>query len=92
MSNHFSFFLFFCCGKNVKVVGVSDGKVFEAICQVESKRTRSNVERFLFPLPFCPSPFLIFLIFLSAYQHDNWLLILAISRVRLAPIVSIRLS
>lgn len=97
MSNWFLFFLFFvffAVGKMLRLSGFLTGKVFEAICQVESKRTRSNVERFLFPLPFCPSPFLIFFffIFLSAYQHDNWLLILAISRVRLAPIVSIRLS
>lgn len=34
---------------------------------------------------------LSFLVCLSAHQHDNWLLILVISRVRLTPIVSIRL-
>ena len=36
-------------------------------------------------------PILALFLSLSAHQHDNWLLILVISRVRLTPIVSIRL-
>lgn len=92
MSNHF---FFFCFARNVRVVGVfwRDGFWGDLSGRIKAH----SIKGFLFPLPFCPSPFLIFFFFylilsLSAYQHDSWLLILTISRVRLAPIVSIRLS
>lgn len=63
-------------------------------CQVRLDRPRRDLASFLCS-PFLGLFFFIKYYFYSffspAHQHDNWLLILVISRVRLAPIVSIRL-
>lgn len=63
--------------------------------QIKARSIRRGAS-FSFPfLSFPPHIHSFFLFYprlcLSAYQHDNWLLILVISRVRLTPIVSIRL-
>lgn len=66
MSNHF----FFALQEMLGLSGFSDGMVFEAICQVESKRTRSKDFYFLC-LSVLPHSLFFFFILSYLYLHIN---------------------